>query len=152
LLLFALRMANVTSNFIAAQPELKAIAKSFELVPPNARVLPLVEVDDDDSIRRPFAHFWAYGVIRRGWFSPYLFDIKGVTPLRVTDDIYAPDGFWDLSYDPELPDWKQVQENYDYLWTYNVERFSTDLERIGEPVYTSGNFELYRVNHPAEQQ
>ncbi len=41
-------------------------------------------------MNHPFAHFWAYGVIKRGWFSPYLFDTKGLMPLRIRYDSYRP--------------------------------------------------------------
>lgn len=149
LLLFVLRTANVTQNFIAAQPELAGLARSFSVTPPNARVLPVVEADEDDPVRHPFAHFWAYGVVRRGWFSPYLFQIKGVIPLRIQYDAYSPDGFWDLSYD-QSPDWAQAREDYDYVWAYNVPRFSAELTAIGQLVYEDGDLQVFRLNQPAE--
>ena len=67
-------------------------------MPRGALVLPIVE-GDEDPIERPFTHFWAYGVIRRGWFSPYLMDAPGETPMRIIHDSYTPDGFWNLVYD-----------------------------------------------------
>ncbi|HUK32125.1 MAG TPA: hypothetical protein VLV89_13495, partial [Candidatus Acidoferrum sp.] len=48
LLVFAARTYNVTRVFHAAQPELEGLARSFTLTTPNARVLPIVENDDDD--------------------------------------------------------------------------------------------------------
>jgi len=148
LLLFVLRTANVTQNFIAAQPELAGLARSFSATVPNARVLPVVEADEDDPIRHPFAHFWAYGVVQRGWFSPYLFQIKGVIPLRIRYDAYSPDGFWDLSYD-QSPDWTQAGEDYDYVWAYNVPRFAAKLAAVGELVYEDGMLQVFRLNPSA---
>jgi len=148
LLLFVLRTANVTQNFVAAQPELAGLARSFDVTAPNARVLPVVEADEDDPIRHPYAHFWAYGVVRRGWFSPYLFQIKRVIPFRIQYDAYSPDGFWDLSYD-QSPDWAQVREDYDYVWVYNVPRFSPELAAIGELVYEDGDLQVFRLK-PAD--
>jgi hypothetical protein len=143
LLLFAARTVSVTEHFVQAQPELADLARSFEAVPRGALVLPIVE-GDEDPIERPFTHFWAYGVIRRGWFSPYLMDAPGETPMRIIHDSYTPDGFWNLVYD-EPPDWQQVQSDYDYVWAYDVSRFSAPLDAIGEKVYSAGPLQVYRI-------
>jgi hypothetical protein len=143
LLLFAARTASLERHFVAAQPQLTGLARSFEYVPRGALVLPIVE-GDQDGIARPFTHFWAYGVIRRGWFSPYLIDEPGMTPLRIVYDSYTLDGFWDGEYQ-ESPDWKQVQSDYDYVWAYGVPRFSAPLASIGERIYSYGSLEVYRM-------
>jgi hypothetical protein len=142
-LLFAARTVSVTQHFSEAQPALAGLARSFEAVPRGALVLPIVE-GDQDPIERPFTHFWAYGVIRRGWFSPYLMDTPGQTPMRVVHDSYTPDGFWNNGYD-EAPDWKQVRSDYDYVWAYDVSKFSAALSGIGERVYAYGPLEVYRI-------
>jgi len=143
LLLFALRTASVTLHFREAQPALAGLAGSLDAIPRGALVLPIVE-GDEDPIERPFTHFWAYGVIRRGWFSPYLMDAPGETPMRIAYDSYTPDGFWDEIYE-QAPDWRQVQSDYDYVWAYDVARFSPALSAIGEEVYSSGPLEVYRI-------
>ena len=135
--------SELAQHFAGAQPELAGLARSFDAVPRGALVLPIVE-GDQDPIERPFTHFWAYGVIRRGWFSPYLMDAPGETPMRIIHDSYTPDGFWDHAYD-EPPDWKQVQSDYDYVWAYGVPRFSAALAGIGERIYSYGPLEVYRV-------
>jgi hypothetical protein len=143
LLLFAAWTVSVTWHFRAAQPALAGLARSFDVVPRGALVLPIVE-GDEDPIERPFTHFWAYGVIRRGWFSPYLKDAPGETPMRIIQDSYTPDGFWNLVYD-EAPDWQQVRNDYDYVWAYDVSKFSAPLAAIGERIYSSGPLEVYRI-------
>ena len=143
LLLFAVRTINLTQHFAAAEPQLAGLAGSFEAVPRGALVLPIVE-GDQDPIERPFTHFWAYGVIRRGWFSPYLMDAPGETPMRITYDSYTPDGFWDHVYD-QPPDWKKVQSDYDYVWAYDVPSFSAALSDIGDRMYSSGALEVYKI-------
>jgi hypothetical protein len=143
LLLFAVRTINLTQHFAAAAPQLAGLAGSFEAVPRGALVLPIVE-GDQDPIERPFTHFWAYGVIRRGWFSPYLMDAPGETPLRIIYDSYTPDGFWDHVYD-QPPDWKKVQSDYDYVWAYDVPSFSAALSDIGDRMYSSGALEVYKI-------
>ena len=148
LVLFAARTVTLTRYFVDAQPDLMGLARSFDYVPRGALVLPIVE-GDQDPIERPFTHFWAYGVIRRGWFSPYLMDEPGQTPMRIIHDSYTPDGFWDLVYD-QPPDWKQVQSDYDYVWAYDVSRFSPTLGGIGEKVYSYGPLEVYRVRKSPE--
>jgi hypothetical protein len=145
--LFLLRVGNVVENYRAAQPELNGLAASFNLTTENARVLPMVQAEPDtDPLLHPFGHFWAYGVIRRHWFSPYLFVLRGLTPLRITRDSYTLDGFWDLDY-KETPDWSAIQQDYDYVWCYNAPRFSNGLGTIGELVYSDRNLRLYRIIH-----
>jgi hypothetical protein len=143
LLLFAAQHVSMTHHFEGAQQELAGLARSFDVVPRGALVLPIVE-GDQDPIERPFTHFWAYGVIRRGWFSPYLMDAPGETPMRIIYDSYTPDGFWNHVYE-QTPDWKQVQSDYDYVWAYGVPRFSGALAGIGERIYVFGALEVYRV-------
>jgi hypothetical protein len=147
LLLFAARTVSVTSHFKEVQPELAGLAQSFNAVPRGALVLPIVE-GDEDPIERPFTHFWAYGVIRRGWFSPYLMDAPGETPMRIVHDSYTPDGFWNLVY-AEAPDWQRVQNDYEYVWAYDVPRFSNSLAAIGERIYSYGPLEVYRIRKPS---
>jgi hypothetical protein len=143
LLLFAARTVSVAQHFREAQPALAGLARSFDLVPRGSLVLPIVE-GDEDPIERPFTHFWAYGTIRRGWFSPYLMDAPGETPMRIVHESYTPEGFWNLVYD-EAPDWQQVRSDYEYVWAYDVPRFSAPLADIGERIYTSGGLEVYRI-------
>ena len=127
LALFFARVANITYNYRSMQPELKGLAGSFEHTLPNARVLPIIQADEDsDALHHAFAHFWAYGVIRRHWFSPYLFELPGLNPLKITQQSYTLDGFWDLNY-PETPDWKALQDDYDYVWSYNAPQFDAGL-------------------------
>ncbi len=151
LILFFARTLSVTREFRSEQPELAGLASSFDLVPRDALVFPVVE-GDQDPIARPFTHFWAYGVIRRGWFSPYLFDHAGETPMRITFDSYTADGFWDLSYDaPDTPpDWSDVRDDYQYVWAYGVPRFSAPLAGIGDRIYAYGPLEVYRLHPPPE--
>jgi hypothetical protein len=143
LLLFGARIVSVTRHFREAQAALEGLARSFDAVPRDALVLPIVE-GDEDPIERPFTHFWAYGVIRRGWFSPYLMDAPGETPMRIIHESYTPDGFWNLTYD-EAPDWQQVQSDYDYVWAYDVPKFSAPLAAIGEKIYSSGALDVCRI-------
>ncbi len=147
LVVFGLRMYIVMQNFRSEQPELMAIAQGIQTIQQNARLFPMIEAGElpEDPIRHPFAHFWSYAVIYRGAFSPYLFDIRGQTPLRITYDSYTSDGFWDLDYSKQSVDWPQVQRDYDYVWAYNVPRFSTKLGIIGTLVYRGGHLSVYRL-------
>jgi hypothetical protein len=45
----------------------------------------------------------------------------------------------------ETLDWKQVQNDYDYVWAYGVPRFSAALAGIGERVYSFNELEVYRI-------
>jgi hypothetical protein len=144
-LLFALRMLNVTQTFSTDQKLLAGMTQSFAVMRPDAKILPIVESgEDEDQLLRPYAHYWAYAVIQRGAFSPYLFDIKGQTPLRMTADPYAPDDFWDLEY-KEMPDWADIKDDYDYIWAYNVPRFNAQLKAIGDLIYEDGRLRVYQI-------
>jgi len=149
LVLFAARTVSVARDFQEAQPALTGLARSFDAVPRGAFVLPIVE-GDEDPIERPFTHFWAYGVIRRGWFSPYLMDAPGETPMRIIHESYTPDGFWNLVYD-QPPDWRQVKDDYEYVWAYDVPRFSAPLAMIGDKIYSSGALEVYRIGKSSDE-
>jgi hypothetical protein len=143
ILVFALKTMDLAKYFVGVQPELAGLARSFDAIPRNALVFTIVE-GDQNPIERPFTHFWAYGVIRRGWFSPYLFDVAGETPMRIVHNSYTADGFWNLIY-AEAPDWEQIRRNYDYVWDYDTPRFSKDLNGIGDRIYSYGPLEVYRI-------
>src|SRR3954464_6642646 len=104
----------------------------------------LESADEDDQLLRPYAHYWAYAVIQKGAFSPYLFDIKGQTPLRMTNDLYAPDEFWDLEYKEE-PAWSEIQQDYDYVWLYQSPHYQPQLDAIADQVYQSDLLHLYKI-------
>jgi hypothetical protein len=145
LAIFAVRMADIGKSFRAQQPELQAIAAGFDKLNTNSRILPLViPRDNNEQVLRSYAHFWSYAVIRRGVFSPYLFDLPGQTPLRITYDQYTPDEFWDLNYTKPL-DWYQTRAYYDYVWAFNTPQIRRDASRVGKMVYCSGSLEIYRL-------
>lgn len=148
--IFAARTYDVTRYFRSVQPELAGMARSFTMTTPNARVLPIVAGPDEDPIRQYYSHFWAYGTIDRGWFSPYLFQDPGLLPLNIVLDTYTLDGFWDLSYN-EVVKWDQVQAQYDYVYAYDVPDFEEDLEKIGDVIYTSGKLKLFRMRKQVPQ-
>ncbi len=142
LVIFAVRMVDISGSFRHQQSELKNIAAGFEKLPRNSRILPLVvRRDSAEEILNSYAHFWAYAVIRRGAFSPYLFDLPGQTPLRITYNKYTPDEFWDLQYTQPL-DWNQARACFDYVWAFNVPQIRRDMKVVGM-VYQSGNLEIY---------
>ena len=150
ILLFAARTYDLTKVFRAEEPALTGYAQSFEMTPRNARVLPIIAQrdDDEDAIDQYYDHFWAYGVINRGWVSPYLFQVPGLLPLHLKKEAYAPDGFWDLSYNEKL-ELDQIQNQYDYVYAFNVPDYEADLRSIGDEIYTSGKLKLFRIR-PAQ--
>ncbi len=142
-LLFLGQTAVLSHWFAAEQPRLIGLARSFETVQANAYVLPLVETQPTRHIPS-YPHFWAYGVIRRGWLSPYLFTLPGDSLLTLHDAPYVPAGAWFSGY-REPPNWGLVQDTYDYVWGYNVPRFSHPLAGIGKLVFAADGLEVYRI-------
>ncbi|MGH9531704.1 MAG: hypothetical protein ACRD2Q_04880 [Terriglobales bacterium] len=148
LLLFAVRTADMVRNFNARQPELDSFTRSFQVTTQGARVLPLVEWKGErKQVELHYSHFWAHGVIEKRWFTPYLFHDPGVHPLRIVHAAYAPAV---REYLPTVyrqpPDWIRIQQDYDFIWAYNVPAFRTELSRISALVFEEGDLRVYRVS------
>jgi hypothetical protein len=147
LLLFALRTADLMRNFEARQPELESFTRSFQVTTDGARVLPLVEWKGErKQVDLHYSHFWAHGVIEKRWFTPYLFHDPGIHPLRIVHAAYAPEA---REYLPTIyrqpPDWKHIQQDYDFVWAYNVKAFHSELLSIGAVVFEEGDLRVYRI-------
>ncbi len=152
LVLFAARVVTIARTFRSEQPELQAISRGVAMMKPNSLMLTIVEPrHEHDPNRWPYEHFWAWAVIERGAFSPYLFDLPGQTPMRITYESYTPDGFWDSEYQDNDLDWEKVQEQYDYVWLYNVNRYAPKLDKIGACISRYGDFRLYRIQRTHQQ-
>ncbi len=139
--LFVLRGAALEIQSLRAQPHLVALAESFRVVPQNARVLPLI----DWAGGRPLIerHFWAYGVIESGWFSPALFHDPGIQPFAITAGLYNPYGT--AFAEVKSVDWNAVRADYDYVWSYRSPQFSGSLAASGMQVFQSGDLEVFRI-------
>jgi len=142
ILLFLVRAGALERQFISEQPELTQMALSIAAIPENARVLPLVGWAGGSP--QPERNLWAYGVIRRGWFSPCLFHDPGVQPLQVTSRLYDPYGpaFGKLG----TIDWNRVSSDYGYVWALDVPQFADKLAAMGKPVFQSGKLQVYRMS------
>ena len=114
-LLVLFRIATVEQMFISKQHELKQLTASFEAIPRNAKVLPLVRLPESGFVGRGDIHHLEYGVIQRGFEDPELFHLQGVQPIRLVGTPYCPNVFCDVADAPEV-DWQQVTNSYDYLW------------------------------------
>ena len=141
LLVFTLRTVDITHNFILKQTELASAVQAVDLIPRNAHLLPLInENDDDDPLQRLYVHFWAYSIIERGAVAPYLFDLRGQTPLRTTDKVYIPRRPF-----KDALDWNAVRHDYDYAWVYDFPAWVTKLATAGKLEYMAGSLALYRL-------
>jgi hypothetical protein len=148
-----LRVFNVATGFQDETQRNSAMNRGIQQIARNARVFPLVDTcKDDDPLDYYYVHYWAYAVIRRGAISPYLFDIPGQTPMRITwqPDPYMSDGYWGHCYDLE-PDWEQVAADYDYIWSYGDQRFSRGIAPIAAKLFEQPPLILYRINSNKEQ-
>jgi hypothetical protein len=145
MVLFFARAGALEYRFISVQPHLKEMAQAFSVIPEDARVLPLVEGEDD------MPAFWAYGVIERGWFSPCLFQGLNLYPLAMKLPTYRPAAWaiWPCSYEPRgAPrslDWRRVQDDFDYVWAKRVPWLSAGLSTIGTNVYEDGDLQVFRL-------
>ena len=146
LLLFCLRMIHVAGHFASQQPFLEGQMQAIVHTEEGARVLPLVAWAGDRQASRSYSHFWAYGVIRKHWLTPYLFQDRGVHPLRVLSDAYVPPVRYYLPTLYEDPvQWPEIARDYDFVWAFHVPEFAPRLDALGTLVYENGDLKLYRV-------
>ncbi len=144
--LVAVRVLDITTGFESESTKSTVMNVGIEHLPTNARIFPLVDTcKADDPLDDYYIHYWAYSVIRRGAISPYLFDVPGQTPMRITYDAYTPLGYWGHCYDEE-PDWQLVAKDYDFIWSYGDTRYEHDIEQFAEKVFASSPLVLYRIN------
>jgi hypothetical protein len=147
-MLTVLRVFNVTTGFRDEMQKSVAMNHGIEQIARGSKVFPLVDTcKDDDPLDDYYVHYWAYAVIRRGAISPYLFDIPGQTPMRITSTPYLPGGYWDHCYDVQ-PDWDQVASDYDYVWSYGDQRYQRGIGEVADKVFEESRLILYRVRRP----
>ena len=143
--LTAVRVFNFSTGFQDETRKNAAMNRGIEQIARNAKLFPLVDTcKDEDPLDYYYVHYWAYAVIRRGAISPYLFDIPGQTPMRITWEPYMSDGYWGHCYDVE-PEWTQVAADYDYIWSYGDQRYQRGIGEIADKVFGEGPLVLYRV-------
>ena len=141
ILLFLVRAGALERHFVSLKPHLAKLAASFSVIPPGARVLPLVDWANGAPL--PERHFWAYGVIDRGWVSPCLFHDPGVHPIALKLHIY--DHCVQTFTSASNPDWGRVQSDYDYVWAYHVPQFSSALSSRGKVVFADDGLKIFRL-------
>lgn len=143
--LTVLRVYNFTTGFEDETQRNAAMNRGIAQIARNAKVFPLVDTcKDEDPLDYYYVHYWAYSVIRRGAISPYLFDIPGQTPMRITWEPYMSDGYWGHCYDVE-PEWNDVANDYDYIWSYGDQRYGRGIREVADKVFAEGPLILYQV-------
>ena len=151
LFVFVVRSFDVDRTFISRQHELEGWHHSFEAIKPYSRIFPMAR-EEAEVYQRDYMHFWAYGVIERGWFSPNMFHSIGIHPLA----LYSPADdtarllWWKDPYDKRVervfePDWPEIRRRFDYLWVFDLPRFSAPISKFGELVYSEGPVRVFRV-------
>jgi len=139
--LFLVRAGVVERRFMSLQPHLEQLSESFSAIPEGSRVIPVIDWwQPRDAVE---SEFWAYGVIRRGWFSPCLFHDPGVHPFRIKVQAYTPCspnwiplGSWD---------WSRIRNEFDYAWVYGAPQASAPLSVIGTPVARQGDLRIFHL-------
>jgi len=143
-LLFFLRAGTLEWHSVSLRPHFAKLAGSISAIPAGARVLPLV--DWAGGAPYPERHFWAYGVIERGWFSPCLLHFPGIQPFAIRLRTYNPCAL-PITSATEL-DWGRVESDFDYVWAYHVPQFSSALSSMGTVAYQEGELQVFRINKP----
>lgn len=144
--LVGVRVLDITTGFESESLKSPAMNAGIQHLPKGASIFPLVDTcKDDDPLDDYYIHYWTYAVIRRGAISPYLFDIPGQTPMRISYDAYTPAGYWDHCYDEE-PNWQLVARDYEYIWSYGDSRYERHIGEYAQKVFDSGPLVLYRID------
>ena len=139
--LFALRAGEVEHHFISVQPHLEQLSESFSAIPRGARVLPVIDWWQASTAVE--GEFWAYGVIRRGWFSPCLFHDPGVHPFRIELQTYTPcSPNWIRL---ESWDWGRIRDNFDYAWVYGAPQALAPLSAIGSMTVHQSDLRVFQL-------
>lgn len=146
-LLVLFRVARVEQTYIVHQRELKQLNASFEVIPRNVKVLPLVYLPRNGTMDRGDIHFLEYGVIQRGFLDPMLFHIQGVQPIRLVGSPYCPNVFCDPANNAPAVDWQQIANSYDYLWVHSDPEITPFASRIGDVIFSDDSATVYRVRH-----
>ena len=141
LVLFLVRTGVVERRFTSLQPHLEELSESFSAIPEGARVLPVIDWwQPRDAVE---GEFWAYGVIRRGWFSPCLFHDPGVHPFRIKVQAYTP---CSPNWIPLAAwDWGRIRNEFDYAWVYRAPQASDSLAVIGTQVSQEGELRIFHL-------
>jgi len=150
LFLFIIRTGNVEMNFLSMQPRFERLSQAFSIIPPNVRIFPIIQQVRDEG--RWGDMFWAYGVIQRGWFSPYLFHDKGVQPIRIRLKTYTPVYPPPPGSHPGPPNWPRIQKDYDYIWAYRASDYSGQMASIGRLVFDSDGLQVYQLATPSTKR
>jgi hypothetical protein len=154
ILVFLLRTAYLGFYFHVEQRKLEGLAAAFAAVPEHSVLSALSPPDIHDThrlagnryVNRDDLHFWAYGIIDKGWVSPSLLHQKGVQPIIFRQAIYLADqagGGYPFTAAP--PDWQRLRQDYDAIWANNVPFLATGLTTIGSASYTAGNLVVYTI-------
>lgn len=146
-LLVLFRVATVEQLFISQQRELRQLTASFEVIPRNARVLPLVPLPNGTVMGWGYVHHLEYGVIQRGFLDPVLFHLQGIQPIRLIGSLYCPNIYCDPANASEV-DWEQIANSYDYLWVHSDPEIAAFTSRIGDAIFSSDAVTVYRIRHP----
>jgi hypothetical protein len=145
-LLVLLRVATWEQLFISQQPELQQLTASFEVIPRNAKILPLTRGPAKGIIGTAGLHHLDYGVILRGFLDPQLFHLPGVQPIRIVGSPYCVDILCNVADAPSI-DWQRVADSYEYLWEYNDPEIRTFASRIGDAIFSNNSVTVYRIRH-----
>jgi len=147
-LLVLFRVATVEQVYVSHQRELKQLNASFEAIPRDAKVLPLVRLPHTGMTERGDIHYLEYGVVERGFLDPMVFHLQGVQPIRLVGSPYCPNVFCDSANGAPEVDWRQIANSYDYLWVHNDPEIAVFASQVGDVVFSSDSVTVYRIRHP----
>jgi len=147
-LLILFRVAMVEQMYTSHQRGLKQLNVSFEAIPRDAKVLPLVRLPRTGMMDRGDIHYLEYGVIQRGFLDPMLFHIQGVQPIRLVGSPYCPNVFCDSANNATEVDWQQIANSYDYLWVHSDPEITPFASQVGDVIFSDDSVTVYRVRHP----
>jgi hypothetical protein len=155
-MLIVLRIGDTTLHFERLQPRMAALEQTIQLIPPHSRVVVFVAAPPNSRlIDEYYTHFFAYGVITRGWLTPSLLLDAGRMqphPLATIPSVYRPP----LTTEPRVIDWHNVAGDYEYIWTdtwtiRGGQLVQQSARAIADPVWQSPEFSVLRTRRDVTQ-
>jgi hypothetical protein len=148
-LLVLFRILTIEQMFFAKQSELRSLSAAFAAIPRDARVLPIVSLQQYTNttlVGHGDPHHWGYGVIQKGFLVPTIFHIPGVQPIQIPATAYCPNPLCNFA-DPSDVNWQKISQNYDYIWLQKYPSLELSAANWGDPVFHNDVVTIFRVRH-----
>jgi hypothetical protein len=147
-ILFGIRTAVLTSQWIRADETYSQYLKAFELIKPGSRLFTAIAYP---GVWKPFpiplTHIPCLAIIERSAFTPSLFAYTAQQPVQFNESYQEQnrqDGNCNYEYG-RMPEIDRISQNYDYFLLVNEQAFQEKLQIAWPEIFHGNNFRLLKV-------